>query len=165
LPAEPAFGADFARHARHLAGEAVELVNHGVQRFLQLKDLAAHVDRNLARQVAPGDRRGNFGNVAHLGGQIAGHRVDAIGQVLPGTGDAGDLRLTAELALGADLTRDARDFGGESVELIDHGVERVFQLENLTTHVDGNLARQVAPRHGGGDFGDVADLPRKVRGH
>ncbi len=165
LPAEPAFGADFARHARHLAGEAVELVDHRVQRFLQLKDLAAHVDRNLARQVAPGDRRGDFRNVTHLGGQIAGHGVDAIGQVFPGTGDAWHLRLPAELALGADLARHARDFGGEGVELIDHGVEGVFQLENLTTHVDRDLARQVAPRHRCGDFGDVANLPRKVRGH
>src|SRR5216684_4422111 len=45
------FGADLARHAGHFAGEPVELVHHGVQRFLQLKDLAAHVDGDLARKV------------------------------------------------------------------------------------------------------------------
>ena len=50
LAAEPPFGADFARHARHLAGERVELVDHGVERFLQLKDLARHVQRNRCRE-------------------------------------------------------------------------------------------------------------------
>src|SRR5438067_1616631 len=72
---------------------------------------------------------------------------------------------TPGLSFGADFARHARHFGGEGVELIDHRVERVFQLENLTTHVDRDLARQVAPRHCSGDLGDVAHLPRKVRGH
>ena len=40
-------------------------------------------------------------------GQVAGHLVDVVGEVLPGAGDAGHLRLAAELALGADLARDA----------------------------------------------------------
>ena len=108
LAAEPAFGADLARHARHLAGEAVELVHHRVERFLELKDFAAHVDGDLARQVAAGDGGRHLGDVAHLAGQVAGHRVDDVGQVLPGAGDARHLRLAAELAFGADLARDAR---------------------------------------------------------
>ena len=131
LAAEPAFGADLARHARHLAGEAVELVDHGVERFLQLKDFAAHVDRDLARQVAAGDGGRHLGDVAHLAGQVAGHRVDAVGQILPGAGDARHLRLAAELAFGADLARHARHFAGEGVELVDHGVERVLQLQDF----------------------------------
>ncbi len=40
LTAELAFGADFARNARHFGGEGVELVHHGVERFLQQKDFA-----------------------------------------------------------------------------------------------------------------------------
>ena len=60
------FGADLARHARHLAGEAVELIDHRVQRFLQLQDLAAHVDGDLARQVAVGDGGRHLGDVADL---------------------------------------------------------------------------------------------------
>ena len=162
LAAEPAFGADFARHARHFAGEAVELVDHRVQRFLQLKDFAAHVDGDLARQVAAGDRGRDFGDVADLGGQVAGHRVDAVGQVLPGAGDAGHLGLAAELAVGADFARHARHFAGEGVELVDHGVERFLQLKDFARHVHGDLLRQVALGHGGGDFGDVADLAGQV---
>ena len=42
-----------------------------------------------------------------------GHAVDVLGQVAPGAGHALDLGLAAELALGADLARDARDLVGE----------------------------------------------------
>ena len=53
LAAELAFGADFARHARHFGGETVELVHHRVDGVLQLQNFAAHVHRDLAGQ----DRR------------------------------------------------------------------------------------------------------------
>ena len=74
------------------------------------------------------------------------------------------LRLAAELAFGADLARDARDFGGERVQLIDHRVDGVLQLEDLALDVDRDLARQVAAGDGGRDLGDVADLRRQVGG-
>ena len=112
------------------------------------------------RQVAVGDGGRDLGDVAHLAGQVARHEVDVVGQVLPGAGDARHLRLAAELAFGADLARDARHFGGEGVELIDHRVDGVLQLEDFALHVDGDLARQVAARHGGGHLGDVAHLAR-----
>ena len=41
------------------------------------------------------------------------------------------VRLAAELAFGADLLRDARDLARERVELIDHRVDGVLQLEDL----------------------------------
>src|SRR6202050_1130705 len=46
-------------------------------------------------------------------------------------------------------TRAARPLGGEGVELVDHGVDGVLQLEDLALHVDGDLAREVAARHRG----------------
>ena len=70
----------------------------------------------------------------------------------------GTCGLAAELAFGADLARDARHFRGEGVELVHHGVDGVFQLENFAAHVHGDLARQVAARHGGGHLRDVAHL-------
>src|SRR5206468_39827 len=81
----------------------------------------------------------------------------------PGAGDAAHHRLAAELAFGADLARHAGDFAGEGVELVHHGVDGVFELEDFAAHVDGDLLRQVAVGDGGGDFGDVADLRRQVR--
>src|ERR1700748_3017174 len=46
-PAEPALGADLARHARHFGRERAQLLDHGVQGVLEQQDLSAHVYRNL----------------------------------------------------------------------------------------------------------------------
>src|SRR5262249_29421389 len=50
-------------------------------------------------------------------------------------------------------------------KLVDHRVDRVLQLLNLSLHVDGDLLRQVAVRHGLCHVGDVPHLRRKVAGH
>ena len=70
LAAEPAFGADLARHARHFAGERAQLLDHRVERLLEQQHLAAHVDGDLLRQVAAGDRGRDLGDVAHLRGEV-----------------------------------------------------------------------------------------------
>src|ERR1044072_4725501 len=165
LAAELAFGAALARHARHLAGKGVQLVHHGVDGVFQLKDFAAHVDGDLLRQVAARDRGRHLGDVAHLRGEVRRHRVDAVGEILPGAGDAAHHRLAAELAFSADLARDARHFAGETVELVHHRVDGVFQLQDFARHVDGDLLRQVAVGDRGRHLGDVAHLPGQVRRH
>ena len=93
------------------------------------------------------------------------HEVDAVGEVLPRAGDARHLRLTAQLAFGADFARDARHFGGKTVELIHHRVDGVLQLENFAAHIHGDLARQVAACDGGCHLGDVTHLRGKVGRH
>ena len=95
-------------------------------------------------------------------GQVRGHQVDVLGQVLPRARDALDLGLAAEDALGADLARDAGDLGRERAELVDHRVDRVLELEDLAARVDGDLLRQVALGDGGRHLGDVADLVGEV---
>ena len=70
------------------AAKRVELIHHGVDGFFELQNLATHIDGDLFRQVAVGDGDRDIGDVAHLGGQIAGHRVDVVGQILPGAGDS-----------------------------------------------------------------------------
>src|SRR4029077_19311478 len=165
LAAQPAFGADFARHARHFAGKGVELVDHGIERFLQLKDFARHVHGDLLGKVAARDRGRDIGDVTDLRGQIARHEVDVVGEVLPGAGDARNLGLAAELAFGADLARHARDFRRKRIELVHHGVDGVLELQNFAAHVDRDLARQVAARHRGGDVGDITDLRGQVAAH
>src|SRR5262249_179660 len=72
LAADPVFGAHLARDARHFAGECVELIDHRVDGFLELQDLAADVHGDLLGEVAAGDRRRHVGDVAHLGGEVAG---------------------------------------------------------------------------------------------
>ena len=165
LAAEAAVGADLAGDARHLAGKGVELIDHRVDGLFELQDLARDIDRNFLRQVAAGDGGGHVGDVAHLRGQIKRHEVDAVGQVLPGAGDTGNLRLAAELAFGADFAGDPGDLRGEGVELIDHRVDGVLELEDFAAHVDRDLARQVAARDRGGHVGDVAHLVGEVAAH
>ena len=164
LTAETAFDADLARDGRHLLGEGAERVGHVVDGLGERRDLAHRFHRQLLPQIAGGDGGHHLDDAAHLLGEVGGHDVDGIGQILPRAGDAGHDRLTAELAFGADFARDARHFGGEGVELIDHRVDGVFQLEDFARHVDGDLLRQVAARDRGRDFGDVTHLRGQVRG-
>src|SRR5204862_62326 len=98
-------------------------------------------------------------------GEIGGHGVDVVGQVLPGAGHAQHFGLAPQLAFGADFARHAGDFRGKPVELVHHGVDRVLQFQNFTAHVDRDLAAQVAASHGSGDVGNIADLTGEVRGH
>ena len=162
LAAELPFGADLARHARHLGGEARELVDHRVDRRGELGDLALRLDRDLLGQVALRDRGRHLGDRAHLCRQVVGHQVHVLGQAAPGAGDALDLGLAAELALGADLLRDAGHLGGEGRELVDHRVDRVLELQHLAARVDGDLLREVALRDRGRHVGDVAHLVGEV---
>ena len=165
LAAELAVRSDFASHAGDFRGEGAQLIDHGVDGVLQLENFALHVDGDLAREVAASHGRSHLRDVSDLRGQVAGHEVDVVGKVLPGAGDAGHFGLAAELAFGADFAGHAGDFAGEGVELVHHGVDGVLQLQNFALHVHGDLAREVAPSHGGRDFGDVADLRGEVAGH
>ena len=132
---------------------------------LSCKNLALHVDGDLAAEVAARDGGGHVGDVADLAGEVGGHRVDVVGEVLPRAGHAGHLRLAAELAFGADFARHAADFRRERAELIDHRVDGFLQLQNLAAHIDGDLLGKVAVGHGDGHLGDVADLAGEVGGH
>src|SRR5205807_2471699 len=123
------------------------------------------VDGDLLREVAVGDGGRDRGDVADLPSQVASHRVNGVGQVLPGAGDAFDVGLAAELAFGADLARHARPLGCERVELIDHLVDVATRRSSDVLDVDGDLLREVAVGDGGGDRGDVADLAGEVAGH
>src|SRR5207237_7766085 len=83
LTAELAFGAHFAGHACHFRGEGTELVHHRIDRVLQLENLALDVDGDLARQIAGGDGGGDFGDVAHLAGEVGAHDVHRADEVFP----------------------------------------------------------------------------------
>src|SRR5207247_3911609 len=103
LAAKLALGAHLAGHASDFGGKRAELIDHRVDGVLQLRDFPLYVYGDFARQVAGGHGLGDVGDVAHLAGEIAGHEVDVVGQVLPRAGHAADVGLPAELALGAYL--------------------------------------------------------------
>src|SRR5207245_7727204 len=85
--------------------------------------------------------------------------------VLPRAGDAFHVGLATELAIGTHLTRHTSDFFGERIELVDHRVDGLLELEDLAADVDGDLLREVALLHGGGNITDVAALPGQIARH
>ena len=100
-----------------------------------------------------------------MSGEVPGHRIDTVGQILPRACNTGHVSLTGEFAFSADLTRHSSHFSRERTELIDHGIDRVLELENLTLNVHGDFLGEISPRHCGGDFGDVANLTREIPCH
>ena len=94
--------------------------------------------------------------------RLPGHRVDAVGQVLPGAGDALDVGLAAQLSLGADLAGHAGDLGGERAQLVDHRVDgrgraQELALQRPVVDLEGHGLRQVA-------LGDRPDDARRLAG-
>src|SRR5579864_5697850 len=165
LAAELAFGAHFAGHARHLSGECVELIDHGVDGIFQLQNLATSVHGDLRRKVASGHRSGHLSDVAYLRSQVPAHGVHTVCEILPDSADTLHVGLTAQLALGTDFAGHTGHFPRERIELVDHGVDGILQLEDFAAHIDGDLARQVAGGHSRGDLGNVADLRCQVTCH
>src|SRR5207247_2615223 len=137
----------------------------GVDGVFEFEDFPLDVHRDLAGEVASGDGGGHGGDVTDLCREVAGHGVDAVGQVLPGAGDALDFGLAAELAFGADFAGHAGDFLCKGTELLLHGVDGVFELQNFTANVHGDFLGEIAIGHRDGDVGDVADLRGQVCGH
>src|SRR5262249_21383785 len=89
LRAQPALDADGARDAGDLLGEDAERLGHAVQRVGQRGDLALRLDADqLLGQVAVRDGGDDLDDAAHLRGQVRGHEVDVVGEVLPGAADA-----------------------------------------------------------------------------
>ena len=162
LPTEPAFAAYFARDARYFGCEHRQRVDHRVDRVLELENLALHIDGDLSRQVTARDGCRNVGDVSNLTRKVRRHGVHVVGQILPRSANTRHTRLTAELSFGSYFLRDSRHFVGECGELIHHRVDRVLQLEHLTSRFDGDLPRQVSLCDGGRHVGDVSHLTGEV---
>src|SRR5439155_263873 len=153
------------RDAGDFRSEGVQLIDHDVDGVLQLADLALDLDRDLLGEVTLLHGRGDLGDVAHLGGEVGGQLVDVVGEVAPGAGSAQDVGLAAQATFVPDLARDARDFGGEGIELVDHAVDGVLQVEDPSRRSSGLLLGEVTFLHGRGDVGDVANLGGEVARH
>src|SRR5581483_6760065 len=117
LTPELAFSPDFASNARHLGGERVELIDHSIDRVLQLEDFATRVDCNFRCQIAFRNRSGNASDIADLIGKIRSHGVHGICEIFPGSGDAAHIGLATELTFCADLASDTSYFGSERRKL------------------------------------------------
>ena len=86
-------------------------------------------------------------------------RIDTVGQVFPGSGNPLDLGLAAQLAVGADLARDAGHFRGERAKLVNHRVDGLadaeeFAPERAALVLQRNALGEIALGHGADDSSD-----------
>src|SRR5205085_4081919 len=78
-----------------------------------------------------------------------------------------NLRLPAELAVGADLASDARHLRGEDRELLDHRIydrceAQEFALQRPAVDLEPHGLQQVATRHRGDRLGHGGGRPQQV---
>jgi len=138
-PATPHLGLaaslPFRAHSRprgHLGGERAELVHHRVIVFFSSR-ISPRTSTVIFWRV-PVATAVDVGDGADLAGQVAGHRVDAVGEVLPRPGHALHLGLAAELPFRADLAGHAvTSSEGRSWSTI---VLIVASARDLPPHVD-----------------------------
>ena len=139
LASELPFNADFPCHRGHLVSERGQRVDHAVDRVGQRGDLALRFDRQLPVKSAAGNCRNDPRNAADLTGEIARHEVHVVSQIFPDPRHALHVSLSAEIPFGANLARDAGDFGGKRTQLVHHGVDSVLQFKDFALDIDGDL--------------------------
>src|SRR3569833_1429748 len=161
LAAQATLGSDFPRNLGDLASELLELGHHGIDRLLQLENLSSALGLHLLGEITLGDGRGHVDNVSHLRGQVVGHGVDVHRQLVPHSLDTHDVGLATQYALGSDIAGDTSDFGCECPQLIHHCVDRLLELQNLTSGRPLDLLGQISVGDGRGhgcDFAHYAAL-------
>lgn len=77
LSAESTFGSHFQSDASYLPREHGKLFHHGVDRFLELEDLAEDVDRHSPVELAARHGFRDVGDFSNLIGQVHGHILTA----------------------------------------------------------------------------------------
>src|SRR5207248_9724149 len=110
------------------------------------------------------DGRDHASDASHLCGEVARHRVHVVREVFPDAAYTFDIGLAAQLALGAHLTGDTGHLVGEGVELVDHHVDGVLELQDLALDVDGDLLGERSEERRVGKVGDAGDVAGEVVG-
>ena len=158
LSAQFAFGADFFGHARDFGGERVQLIDHHIDGVFEFEYFTFDINGNFLRQVAVGDSGCDERDIAHLRGEVSGQRVDAVGEVFPGSRDVGNLRLSAQLAFASYIARNGCDLLRENRQRARHRVDGVGEGCDFALGIDDELLRQIAVGDSGHDFDDAAYL-------
>src|SRR5207237_9344913 len=117
LPAQLTLSSYFARNTGYFRRKRAELINHRVDRILELENLSTRVSRDFPRQISARNRCGNVSDVSHLTSEIARHEIHVVGEIFPRSTDVRHLSLPTELSLRSYLARDTRYFVGESIRL------------------------------------------------
>ena len=120
-------------------GGEPQVVDHRVDVVFQFRDFAAGFHLNRTRQVALGHGGVDFGDGANLVGQVVGEQVDVAGEILPGSGGAGHVRLTTEAAFDADFASDRGHLIGEGGQRVGHVVDGFGERRDFALRVHGEF--------------------------
>src|SRR5260370_32282600 len=93
-------------------GRFAQIGNHRIDVVFQIGHFAARLDLDGTREVTLSHRRGHLRDRTNLAGEVCSKKVDVAGEVLPGTGSAGNVCLSTETAFDTDLTGDVRYLPG-----------------------------------------------------
>src|SRR5204863_364590 len=85
-------------------------------------------DCDFLRQIALRHGGGDQSDVSHLTSEVRRHRIHVVGEILPRTGDAGNVGLTTEAAFGSHFARHARYFSREHAQAVHHRVDVVRKV-------------------------------------
>jgi hypothetical protein len=167
LTAELSFRPYLSRNPSHLGGKRTELINHRVDGVFQFEKFAFDIDGNFLRQIAVSDGAGDASNVTNLTGQVAGHQVYVIGEILPGTRQTSYGGLTAQIALRAHLPGDPGNLRSKRTQLIDHRVYRAGGAEELafegtTFHFDRHHLGKISLGYSADNSGHFARWPNQI---
>src|SRR5712691_867748 len=73
--------------------------------------------------------------------------------------------LATKNSLGTHFARHTCYLRGEGAKLINHHVDRIFELKEFTFDIDSDFLRQIAVRYCRRYRRDIANLRRKIAGH
>ena len=150
---------------RVAVGGQTEIVDHGIDVVFQLGDFAAGIHLNGPRQIALGHGRRDFGDGAHLVGQVVGQQVDVASKILPRSSGAWHVGLSTQTAFHTDFASDSRNLIRESGEGSCHVVDGFCQCRNFALGVHREFLGKVAVGDGRHDFDNAAHLLGEVHRH
>ena len=110
MSAQFPFDTHFARDGGYLISEDSQRLDHAVDRVSKFGDFAFRFDQQFAFQVAIRDSGHNLRDSAHLVGQITGHEIHVVSEILPRSRNAFDFGLTTEFSFGANFASNTSYF-------------------------------------------------------
>ena len=153
LPAQLALGADLARHPGHLAGKAVQLIEHGIDGVGILEKFAfqrpaLYFQRHVLSEHPARDRADHPPGIAYRLYQVIDQGIDGLDFHTPGTVDFVEGHALAKLAFGADDHGNMLDALGQLCVGSDDLVECIGDLAVYALPVQRQAHAEVAVAHG-----------------
>ncbi|KAH3673385.1 hypothetical protein WICPIJ_009837 [Wickerhamomyces pijperi] len=109
------FNTDILSNSGNFTDEQLQRVHHLVDCQFQIKNLTLSLDMNLLGEVTISNSLGDVGDRSNLVGQVGGHSVNIVGQILPCAINTIHHSLTAQNTIDTDVCGQRRDLNSKSL--------------------------------------------------